>query len=136
MKCTGIVFRSHYLFESHFCTPGQGNEKGGMEHGFDLVILGPPKFAYSQHQVESACWGYKDINLLAMQLIVPGGILFIFSCSGRVSPDLFQKVLSGASVDAARDVQIVAKLSQASDHLILLTFPESEYLKGLVCRVF
>jgi 23S rRNA (cytosine1962-C5)-methyltransferase len=102
---------------------------------FDLVILDPPKFAHSQAQVQSACRGYKDINLLAMQIIAPGGILFTFSCSGRVSPDLFQKVLFGASVDAARDVQIIEKLSQASDHPILLTFPESEYLKGLVCRV-
>ncbi len=103
---------------------------------FDLIILDPPKFAYSQHQVESACRGYKDINLLAMQIMAPGGILFTFSCSGRVSPDLFQKVLFGASVDAGRDVQIIEKLSQSSDHPILLTFPESEYLKGLVCRVF
>jgi len=76
------------------------------------------------------------INLLAMQIIAPGGILFTFSCSGRVSPDLFQKVLFGASVDAGCDVQIIEKLSQASDHPILLAFPESEYLKGLVCRVF
>ena len=102
---------------------------------FDLIILDPPKFAYSQDQVESACRGYKDINLLAMQIIAPGGILFTFSCSGLVSPDLFQKVLFGASVDAGRDVQIIEKLSQSSDHPILLTFPESEYLKGLVCRV-
>ena len=103
---------------------------------FDLIILDPPKFAYSRNQVESACRGYKDINLLAMQIIAPGGILFTFSCSGLVSPDLFQKVLFGASVDARRDVQVIEKLSQASDHPILLTFPESEYLKGVVCRVF
>jgi 23S rRNA (cytosine1962-C5)-methyltransferase len=102
---------------------------------FDLIILDSPKFAYSQDRVESACRGYKDINLLAMQIIAPGGTLFTFSCSGLVSPDLFQKVLFGASVDAGRDVQIIEKLSQASDHPILLTFPESEYLKGLVCRV-
>ncbi|MGA9348935.1 MAG: class I SAM-dependent methyltransferase [Anaerolineae bacterium] len=103
---------------------------------FDLIILDPPKFAYSQDQVESACRGYKDINLLAMQIIAPGGILFTFSCSGLVSPDLFQKVLFGASLDAGREVQIIEKLSQVSDHPILLTFPESEYLKGLVCQVF
>jgi 23S rRNA (cytosine1962-C5)-methyltransferase len=103
---------------------------------FDLIILDPPKFAYSKDQVESACRGYKDINLLAMQIIASGGVLFTFSCSGLVSPDLFQKVLFGASVDARRDVQIIEKLSQSSDHPILLTFPESEYLKGFVCRVF
>jgi len=102
---------------------------------FGLIILDPPKFAYSQAQVKSACRGYKDINLLSMQIMAPGGILFTFSCSGLVSPDLFQKVLFGASVDAGRDVQIIERLSQASDHPILLTFPESEYLKGLVCRV-
>lgn len=103
---------------------------------FDLIILDPPKFAYSQDQVEAACRGYKDINLLAMQILAPGGILFTFSCSGLVSSDLFQKVLFAASVDAGRDVQVIEKLSQSSDHPILLTFPESEYLKGLVCRVF
>lgn len=102
---------------------------------FDMVILDPPKFASSQAQVRSATRGYKDINLLAMQILRPGGFLTTFSCSGLVSPDLFQKVVFGASVDAGRDVQILEKLSQASDHPILLSFPESEYLKGFVCRV-
>ncbi len=102
---------------------------------FDLVILDPPKFAYSQSQVQAACRGYKDINLLAMQLLRPDGILFTMSCSGLVTPDLFQKVVFGASVDAHRDAQVLEKLSQPADHPILLTFPEGEYLKGLVCRV-
>ncbi|MGB9594017.1 MAG: class I SAM-dependent rRNA methyltransferase, partial [Anaerolineae bacterium] len=102
---------------------------------FDLVVLDPPKFAISQSQVQAATRGYKDINLLAMQILRPGGILATFSCSGLVSPDLFQKVVFGASVDAGRDVQILEKLSQASDHPILLSFPESEYLKGFICRV-
>jgi 23S rRNA (cytosine1962-C5)-methyltransferase len=101
---------------------------------FDLIILDPPKFAYSRVQVESACRGYKDINWLAMQLLRPEGILCTFSCSGLVSPDLFQKVIFGASVDADRDVQILEKLSQTPDHPLLLSFPEGEYLKGLICR--
>ena len=101
---------------------------------FDLVVLDPPKFASSRSQVQRACRGYKDINLLAMQLLRPKGILATFSCSGLVSPDLFQKVVFGASVDAGRDVQIVEKRSQASDHPILLSFPEGEYLKGLICQ--
>lgn len=103
---------------------------------FDCVILDPPKFAASQGQVQTACRGYKDINLLAMQLLKPGGVLLTFSCSGLVSPELFQKVVFGASVDAKRDVQILEKLSQASDHPILISFPESDYLKGFVCRVW
>jgi 23S rRNA (cytosine1962-C5)-methyltransferase len=103
---------------------------------FDLIVLDPPKFAYSQSQVQAACRGYKDINLLAMQMLRPGDILFTFSCSGLISPELFQKVVFGASVDAGRDVQIIEKLSQGFDHPILLSFPESEYLKGFICRVW
>jgi 23S rRNA (cytosine1962-C5)-methyltransferase len=103
---------------------------------FDCVVLDPPKFASSQGQVQAACRGYKDINLLAMRLLKPGGTLVTFSCSGLVSADLFQKVVFGASVDAGREVQVLEKLSQSSDHPILLTFPESEYLKGFVCRVW
>jgi 23S rRNA (cytosine1962-C5)-methyltransferase len=102
---------------------------------FDLIVLDPPKFAASAAQVEGATRGYKDINLLAMQLLRPAGVLATFSCSGLVTPDLFQKVVFGASVDAHRDVQILEHLSQAPDHPILLSFPESEYLKGLICRV-
>jgi 23S rRNA (cytosine1962-C5)-methyltransferase len=102
---------------------------------FDLIILDPPKFAYSRSQVQAACRGYKDINWLAMQLLRPGGILFTMSCSGLVAADLFQKVVFGASVDARRDAQVLERLSQSADHPVLLTFPEGEYLKGLVCRV-
>jgi len=103
---------------------------------FDVVILDPPKFAHSKRNVESATHGYKDINLLAMKLLKRGGILITFSCSGAVSPDLFQKVIFGAAVDASRTVQIIERLSQSSDHPVLVTCPESEYLKGLVCRVW
>jgi 23S rRNA (cytosine1962-C5)-methyltransferase len=109
---------------------------GNNKWKFDIVILDPPKFAHSKRHVEKATRGYKDINMLGMKLVKPGGILMTFSCSGTVSPDLFQKVLFGASVDAGRTVQIIERLSQASDHPILLTYPESEYLKGVICRVW
>lgn len=101
---------------------------------FDVIILDPPKFAHSAEQVTRATRGYKDINLLALQLLNPGGILATFSCSGLVSADLFQKVIFGASVDAHRPAQIIERLTQAPDHPVLLSFPESEYLKGLICR--
>ncbi len=103
---------------------------------FDVVVLDPPKFAHAQGQVERAARGYKDINLIAMQILRPGGILASFSCSGLVSADLFQKILFGAAVDARRDVQIAERLTQSPDHPVLLTFPEGEYLKGLICRVW
>jgi 23S rRNA (cytosine1962-C5)-methyltransferase len=106
------------------------------ERRFDLIILDPPKFAHAQGQIERATRGYKDINLIAMQLLRPGGILATFSCSGLVSTDLFQKVVFGAALDARRDVQVIERLTQAPDHPLLLTFPEGEYLKGLICRVW
>jgi 23S rRNA (cytosine1962-C5)-methyltransferase len=102
---------------------------------FDVVVLDPPKFAHSNSQLERATRGYKDINLIAMQILRPGGILVTFSCSGLVSPDLFQKIVFSAAVDARRDAQIIERLTQAPDHPVLLTFPEGEYLKGLVCRI-
>ena len=102
---------------------------------FDMVILDPPKFAHSQRDVERAARGYKDLNWLALRLLRPGGLLATFSCSGLVSADLFQKILFSAAVDAGRDVQILQPLAQAPDHPVLLSFPESAYLKGLLCRV-
>jgi 23S rRNA (cytosine1962-C5)-methyltransferase len=102
---------------------------------FDMVILDPPKFAHSQRDVERAARGYKDLNWLALRLLRPGGLLATFSCSGLVSADLFQKIVFSAALDAHRDVQILQPLAQAPDHPILLTFPESAYLKGLLCRV-
>jgi 23S rRNA (cytosine1962-C5)-methyltransferase len=102
---------------------------------FDLVILDPPKFARGKSDLPAATRGYKDVNLLGCKLLAPGGLLATFSCSGSVTPDLFQKVVFGAALDAGRDAQIVAKLGQGSDHPILLSFPEGEYLKGLLCRI-
>ena len=106
------------------------------ERTFDVIILDPPKFAHSQGQIERATRGYKDINLIAMQLLRPGGILATFSCSGLVDAALFQKVIFGAALDAHRDVQIIERLTQSPDHPVLLSFPEGEYLKGLICRVW
>lgn len=103
---------------------------------FDVVVLDPPKFAPSKSQVESAMRGYKDINLLGMKLLRSGGYLITFSCSGAINSDLFQKVLFEAAVDAKRDVHVVERLGQGLDHPVLLTFPESQYLKGFICRVW
>jgi 23S rRNA (cytosine1962-C5)-methyltransferase len=102
---------------------------------FDLIVLDPPKFAESKAQLSRASRGYKDINWLAFRLLVPGGILFTFSCSGLMEPELFQKIVSDAALDAGCEAQIVRRLAQASDHPTLLSFPESSYLKGFICRV-
>lgn len=102
---------------------------------FDLIILDPPKFAPTAAQVEKAARGYKDINLLAFKLLRPAGWLVTFSCSGGVDLALFQKIVAGAALDAGVDAQILRFLFQDADHPIALHFPESAYLKGLVCRV-
>lgn len=104
------------------------------ERSFDLIILDPPKFAHTAQQVERASRGYKDINWLAFQLLRPGGLLMTYSCSGHIDPDLFQKIVFGASVDAGVQAQIVHWFAHPEDHPVLLAFPEARYLKGLVCR--
>lgn len=102
---------------------------------FDLIILDPPKFAESESQIQKASRGYKDINLLAIKLLNPGGILFTFSCSGHISQELFQKIVADAALDSGREVKIIKQLTQAADHPVALNFPEGLYLKGLVCYV-
>ena len=103
---------------------------------FDLIILDPPKFAQTASQVEKASRGYKDINLLALKLLRPGGILATFSCSGGISEDLFQKIVAGAALDAKVDAQILERLHQAPDHPTALNFPEGAYLKGFIIQTF
>ena len=103
---------------------------------YDVVVLDPPKFAHNAQQVDKAARGYKDINLNAFKVIAPGGYLLTFSCSGAITRDLFQKIVFGALADSGRQGQIVRYLSQAEDHPVALTFPEGEYLKGLLVRVF
>jgi 23S rRNA (cytosine1962-C5)-methyltransferase len=106
------------------------------ERRFDLVILDPPRFVESRRQLDKAARGYKDVNLLACQLLNPGGLLATFSCSGLLAPDLFRKIVADAALDAGRDARILRHLSQADDHPTALSFPEGRYLKGVVCRIW
>ena len=101
---------------------------------FDLIVLDPPKFAPTAAHAARAARAYKDVNLLALKMLGPGGVLATFSCSGGVSAELFQKIVAGAAVDARADVQIVRKLGASADHPVALNFPEGEYLKGLLLR--
>ena len=110
-------------------------DQGPRAPRFDLIVLDPPKFAQSKRSVDRALRGYKDINLLAMKLLAPDGILATFSCSGLVSAELFQKAVFAAAVDAGRPVQILEWLRQPADHPVAVTFPEGDYLKGFICRV-
>lgn len=102
---------------------------------YDIVILDPPKFAHNLQQIDKAARAYKDLNRVGLSLVKPGGILATFSCSGVISADLLQKIIFSAAIEAHRDGQIIERLTQASDHPVLLSYPESEYLKGLIVRV-
>jgi 23S rRNA (cytosine1962-C5)-methyltransferase len=99
---------------------------------FDLIVLDPPKFAPTAQHAERATRAYKDINLLALKLLRPGGLLATFSCSGGISAELFQKVVAGAALDARADAAIVGRFGPSADHPVALDFPEGDYLKGLL----
>ncbi len=115
------------VFEALRALKGQGAQ-------FDLIVLDPPKFASSHHHVERAARAYKDINLHALKLLAPGGHLLTFSCSGAIDVDLFQKIVAGAVIDSGVDAWLVQRLAAGSDHPLMMTVPESEYLKGVWLR--
>ena len=99
---------------------------------FDAIVLDPPKFAPTAAHADRAARAYKDINRLAFKLLVPGGELFTYSCSGGISADLFHKIVASAGMDAGVDGFISERLQGAPDHPMTVLFPEGEYLKGLV----
>jgi 23S rRNA (cytosine1962-C5)-methyltransferase len=102
---------------------------------FDVIILDPPKFAPTASHAQRAARGYKDINLLGMKLLTPGGLLATFSCSGGISREFFLRILSGAALDAGVNARIQAHMGQSMDHSVNLSFPEGTYLKGFALRV-
>jgi 23S rRNA (cytosine1962-C5)-methyltransferase len=99
---------------------------------FGLIVLDPPPFARSRAVVEAAARGYKEINLRAMRLLEPGGVLATFSCSHHVSEETFEEICRDAASDAGVTLRVLEKLTQAPDHPVLLTVPETRYLKGLL----
>ena len=99
---------------------------------FDAIVLDPPKFAPSAAHADRAARAYKDINRLAFKLLEPGGVLFTYSCSGGIGAELFHKIIASAGTDAGVDGYISERMQGAPDHPMTLTFPEGEYLKGLV----
>lgn len=105
---------------------------GDAGRSFDAIVLDPPKLAPTVAHAERAARAYKDINRLALKLLAPGGVLFTYSCSGGIPPELFHKIVASAGADAGVDGYIAERLGAAADHPMTLAFPEGEYLKGLV----
>ena len=102
---------------------------------FDTVILDPPAFAKSRKQIEGAVRGYKEINLRGLRLLEPGGVLVTCSCSHHVSEATLLEVLAEAALDCGKTVRVLERRTQAQDHPILLTVPETLYLKALILQV-
>lgn len=102
---------------------------------FDSIVLDPPAFAKSKRAVEGAVRGYKELNLRALQMIRPGGLLVTCSCSHHVSGSDLEAGVASAAVDAHRRVTLLERRGAAQDHPVLLNLPETEYLKCLICRV-
>jgi 23S rRNA (cytosine1962-C5)-methyltransferase len=110
-------------------------QRAAANERYDFVICDPPAFAKSRGEVDRAARGYKDVNLYAMRLVAPGGLLMTFSCSGHIDLDLFQKVIFSAALDAGRRASFVRRLTAAPDHPVSLFAPEGEYLKGFLIEV-
>jgi 23S rRNA (cytosine1962-C5)-methyltransferase len=108
-------------------------EEGQM---FDVIVLDPPKYAPSRSALVRASRAYKDLNRIAMLLLNKGGLLATFSCSGAMDIDNFKQVLAWAALDAGKQVQFIHQFCQPEDHPVRASFPEGEYLKGLLCRVY
>ena len=106
-----------------------------VKRSYELIVLDPPAFTKSRRNLEAAVTGYKEINLRALRLLAPGGILVTCSCSHHLSEAMFLELIAQASLDANRTLRVLERRTQAQDHPILLTVPETHYLKCLILEV-
>jgi 23S rRNA (cytosine1962-C5)-methyltransferase len=125
---TNVEFREANVFDALHDFDAAGER-------FDTIVLDPPAFAKNRASVKAAVRGYKEINLRALKLLNPGGILVTCSCSYHMTEEMFGEMLADAARDAHRRVQLVEKRTQSSDHPILLGMPETYYLKCFILRV-
>jgi 23S rRNA (cytosine1962-C5)-methyltransferase len=125
---TNVEFREADVFEvlAGYASAGRA---------FSTVVLDPPAFAKSRRNLEAAARGYKEINLRALHLLGPGGILVTCSCSHHLTEAMLLEIVAEAALDAGRELRVVERRTQAQDHPILLTVPETHYLKCLVLQV-
>lgn len=110
-------------------------ELGEKGERFDVIVLDPPKYAPSKAALEKASRAYKDLNRRGLMLLNSGGLLATFSCSGAMDIDTFKQVLAWAALDAGKEIQFIYQFCQPEDHPVRASFPEGEYLKGLLVRV-
>lgn len=125
--------RVHRLIQSDVNKQLRAFRESGEK--FDVIILDPPKYAPSRSALNKASRAYKDLNRQAMLILNEGGLLATFSCSGAVDLSTFKQIVAWAALDAGKEVQFIHQFSQPEDHPVRSSFPEGEYLKGLLCRV-
>ena len=125
---TNVEFREANVFDAL-------REMEAAGERFDTIVLDPPAFAKNRASVKPGARGYKEINLRAIKLLNPGGILVTCTCSYHMSEEMFLRIVAEAANDAHRKLQLVEKRTQASDHPILLGVPETYYLKCVIARV-
>ena len=125
---TNVEFREANVFDAL-------REMEAAGERFDTIVLDPPAFAKNRASVKPAARGYKEINLRAIKLLNPGGILLTCTCSYHMSEEMFLGIIAQAANDAHRKLQLVEKRTQASDHPILMSVPETYYLKCVIARV-
>jgi 23S rRNA (cytosine1962-C5)-methyltransferase len=129
LALNGVADRAELLAANAF---DELRRLGRSPARFGLVVLDPPPFAPGRHTLPAAARGYKEINLRAMRLLTRSGVLATFSCSYHVTPTLFEEICREAAMDAGVRLRVLARLGQPADHPVLLTVPETSYLKGLL----
>ena len=127
--------RANAIGNVHFRQADVFEFLSGIERKYSTVVLDPPAFAKSRRAVEDAARGYKEINLRALRLLEPGGVLVTCSCSHHMSEGAFYEVIAQAALDAGKTLRVLERRTQAADHPILLTVPETMYLKCLILEV-
>ena len=127
-EVTNVTFQTANVFDAL-------REMESARERFDTIVLDPPAFTKSRANVKSGARGYKEINLRALKLLNPGGVLITCTCSYHLSEEMFLEIIANAALDAHRRVQIIEQRGQSTDHPVLLGVPETHYLKCVIARV-
>lgn len=133
IKINGFDSKNHVAVQSD--VNKYLRELGEQGEKFDLIVLDPPKYAPSRAALEKASRAYKDLNRRGLMLLNSGGLLATFSCSGAMDIETFKQVIAWAALDAGKEIQFIYQYCQPEDHPVRASFPEGEYLKGLLVRV-
>jgi 23S rRNA (cytosine1962-C5)-methyltransferase len=127
--------RSNQITNIHFRQADVFDFLSGLDRRYGMIILDPPPFAKSRKMLDEAAKGYKEINLRALKMLDPGGILVTCSCSHHVSESMLFEIVAQAALDAGKTLRVLERRTQAADHPILLTVPETLYLKCQILEV-